>query len=146
MVDNMAVSKTIEIHALTMVSSLYLFAYTDVRAHPYNSRGLILQQEMKAQGQMVYSLCVGEPDYQPPEEVLAATGRTAMEGNTKYTSVSGEMSLRQNIALDLKKRKGVQYDPNQIVGKNMRSFIFVVTLLTCRKSLHRCHPHLYHSL
>ena len=71
---------------------------------------------MKAKGQKVYSLCVGEPDYQPPEEVLQATGRAAQDGNTKYTSVSGEASLRTSIAMDLKERKGVEYDPNQIVG------------------------------
>ena len=47
LVENMAVSKTIEIHSLTM--------------------------EMKKNGRTVYSLCVGEPDYQPPPEVLKAT-------------------------------------------------------------------------
>ena len=49
LVENMAVSKTIEIHSLT--------------------------KEMEKNGQTVYSLCVGEPDYQPPAEVLAATVR-----------------------------------------------------------------------
>lgn len=47
MVENMAVSKTIEIHALT--------------------------KEMEKNGQTVFSLCVGEPDYEPPAEVVAAT-------------------------------------------------------------------------
>lgn len=47
MVENMAVSKTIEIHSMT--------------------------KEMEKNGQTVYSLCVGEPDYEPPKEVLAAT-------------------------------------------------------------------------
>lgn len=47
MVNNMALSKTIEIHGLT--------------------------KEMERNKQTVFSLCVGEPDYQPPHEVLAAT-------------------------------------------------------------------------
>ncbi|KAJ1427661.1 hypothetical protein B484DRAFT_431503, partial [Ochromonadaceae sp. CCMP2298] len=47
MVEGMALSKTIEIHALT--------------------------KELEAQGQEVLSLCVGEPDFQPPEEVVRAT-------------------------------------------------------------------------
>lgn len=51
MVNNMALSKTIEIHSLT--------------------------KDMEKNGQTVYSLCVGEPDYQPPEEVIAATVRRA---------------------------------------------------------------------
>ena len=49
MVENMAVSKTIEIHALT--------------------------KEMEKNGQTVFSLCVGEPDYDPPSEVIEATVR-----------------------------------------------------------------------
>lgn len=47
MVENMALSKTIEIHALT--------------------------KELEKSGQKIYSLCVGEPDYQPPKEVIDAT-------------------------------------------------------------------------
>ena len=43
---------------------------------PYAVHVHNLRQEMKAKGQVVYSLCVGEPDYQPPEEVLEATGAT----------------------------------------------------------------------
>ena len=66
MVENMALSKTIEIHSLT--------------------------KEMERNGQTVYSLCVGEPDYQPPVAVLEATGASAIKGNTKYTAVNGEVS------------------------------------------------------
>ena len=47
MVEGMSISKTIEIHALT--------------------------KEMERNNQKVYSLCVGEPDYQPPSQVLIAT-------------------------------------------------------------------------
>lgn len=46
-VQNMALSKTIEIHALT--------------------------KELETHGQTIYSLCVGEPDYQAPREVIEAT-------------------------------------------------------------------------
>ena len=92
MVENMAVSKTIEIHSMTM--------------------------EMKKSGQTVYSLCVGEPDYQPPDAVLKATGETACAGNTKYTSVNGDAKLRASIAADLKRRKGLDYSADQIVVSN----------------------------
>jgi bifunctional aspartate aminotransferase and glutamate/aspartate-prephenate aminotransferase len=47
MVQNMEVSKTIEIHAMT--------------------------KEMEKNGMTVFSLCVGEPDYQPPPQVIQAT-------------------------------------------------------------------------
>lgn len=91
MVENMAVSKTIEIHAIT--------------------------KEMEKSGP-VFSLCVGEPDYEPPKEVLEATGRAAVSGKTKYTSVNGEVALRTAITIDLNKRKSIKYTADQIVVSN----------------------------
>lgn len=92
LVENMAVSKTIEIHSLT--------------------------KEMERQGKTVYSLCVGEPDYQPPPSVLAATARAAQLGLTKYTAVNGDTSLRAAIAHDLRSRKRTAYSAEQIVVSN----------------------------
>jgi len=92
LVNNMATSKTIEIHGMT--------------------------KEMERQGQTVYSLCVGEPDYQPPDEVLEATAAAARSGNTKYTAVNGEIGLRVAIAKDLSERKHTSYTPEQIVVSN----------------------------
>ena len=34
---------------------------------------------LRTTGQTVYSLCVGEPDYQPPAEVITATVRTCTQ-------------------------------------------------------------------
>ena len=67
LIDSIAVSKTIEIHSLT--------------------------KDMEAKGQVVYSLCVGEPDYQPPSEVVTATANAATSGMTKYTGVTGNSFL-----------------------------------------------------
>jgi aspartate/methionine/tyrosine aminotransferase len=58
MVENMALSKTIEIHALT--------------------------KELEKSGKQVFSLCVGEPDYQPPAAVLQATVRIIIVFIFKY--------------------------------------------------------------
>jgi hypothetical protein len=46
LVNEISTSQTIEIHSRTI--------------------------QMEKDGQKVYSLCVGEPDYQPPEEVISA--------------------------------------------------------------------------
>ena len=92
LVNGISVSKTIEIHTLT--------------------------KEMEAQGETVYSLCVGEPDYQPPTEVIDATINALKQGRTKYTAVNGELKLRSGIINDLKLRKNLDYDPNEIVVSN----------------------------
>jgi aspartate/methionine/tyrosine aminotransferase len=89
LIQGVSVSKTIEIHALT--------------------------KEMESAGMEVFSLCVGEPDYQPPPEVITAISEAAKKGNTKYTAVTGTADLREAIADDLEKRKGVKYGADQIV-------------------------------
>lgn len=107
LVENLALSKTIEMHALTM--------------------------DMKRAGKDVLSLCVGEPDYQPPQAVIDATGAAATLGNTKYTAVTGENGLRAAIATDLLARKGTAYTAEQIVVSNgakqavMQALMTVVT-------------------
>ncbi|KAG5176607.1 aspartate aminotransferase, partial [Tribonema minus] len=85
-------SKTIEVHALT--------------------------KEMEAAGEPVVSLCVGEPDFAPPAAVIEATAQAARAGMTKYTGVTGTAPLRAAICADLLRRKGVQYEPAEIVVSN----------------------------
>eukprot|EP01041_Mallomonas_annulata_P004197 gene4197-8348_t len=92
MVENMAVSKTIAMHSQT--------------------------KALEKEGIKVYSLCVGEPDYDPPFEVIQATGEAAANGHTKYTSVNGDADLREAIAKDLYQRKNTKYTPEQIVVSN----------------------------
>ena len=89
MIQGVSVSKTIEIHALT--------------------------KNMEKDGKEVFSLCVGEPDYQPPKEVIDAIQEAAIRGETKYTAVSGTAELREAVAHDLLSRKGLSFSPDQIV-------------------------------
>lgn len=63
LLDAVEVSKTIEIHAMT--------------------------KAMEAKGEAVVSLCVGEPDFPPPQEVIDATIKAVQEGYTRYTAVTG---------------------------------------------------------
>lgn len=89
MIQGVSVSKTIEIHALT--------------------------KDMEKEGKEVFSLCVGEPDYQPPEVVIEAIQEAAIQGVTKYTAVSGTAELREAIVHDLSSRKGLSFTADQIV-------------------------------
>ena len=69
-------------------------------------------------GKQIFSLCVGEPDFQPPVQVIDATVQAALKGETKYTGVSGNLNLRKAIAFDLSSRKGTAYSPEEIVVSN----------------------------
>lgn len=81
----------------------------------------LVKQMEQQQGIKVTSLCVGEPDFPPPPSVQEAiaeifSGADAstqrINAATKYTAVSGILSLRQAIAEDLKQRKQTEYNPN----------------------------------
>ena len=94
-----------------------------------------LVKEMEAAGEIVTSLCVGEPDFLPPQAVLDATIAAVIAGDTKYTAVTGTADLRNAIAADLKRRKGVEYNPaNEIVvGNGAKQCVYQGVLATCGK-------------
>ena len=81
---------------------------------------------MEAEGIEVTSLCVGEPDFPPPQAVLDAASAAILANDTRYTAVTGTASLRQAIAKDLKDRKGVVYDPNTeiVVGNGAKQCVY----------------------
>jgi aspartate/methionine/tyrosine aminotransferase len=85
-----------------------------------------LVKQMEADGIEVTSLCVGEPDYPPPQAVLDAAVDAVRNGQTRYTAVTGTLELRQAIANDLQRRKGVTYDPltEVVVGNGAKQSVF----------------------
>lgn len=84
---------------------------------------------MEANGETVTSLCVGEPDFPPPQAVLDATIHAVKQGLTTYTAVTGTTALREAIANDLQTRKGVIYDPvtQILVGNGAKQCVFQVS-------------------
>ena len=64
----------------------------------------------------VISLGVGEPDFVTPEHIRQAGIQSIIQGHTRYTSNLGMLELREEIAVTLQKRYGLQYNPiNQIL-------------------------------
>ena len=91
-----------------------------------------LVKEMEAAGDKVTSLCVGEPDFPPPQAVLDAIVRAVQDGKTRYTGVTGTVELRRAISADLEKRKGVFYPPeNIVVGNGAKQCVYQGVLATC---------------
>lgn len=92
-----------------------------------------LVKEMEAAGESVTSLCVGEPDFLPPQAVLDATVAAVLAGKTRYTAVTGTAELRSAIAHDLKRRKGVEYNPvtEIVVGNGAKQCVYQGILATC---------------
>lgn len=89
-------------------------------------------KQMESEGHQVTSLCVGEPDYPPPQVVIDAIAQAATSGQTRYTAVTGTLALRQAISNDLKRRKQVDYTPAQIVvGNGAKQCVLQAIWATC---------------
>ncbi len=74
--------------------------------------------ELRASGQDVISLSLGEPDFPTPENVKKA-GIKAIETNfTYYTAPEGMKSLREAIAVKFQRDNGLQYGTEQIIVSN----------------------------
>ncbi|TDH67115.1 hypothetical protein CCR75_006206 [Bremia lactucae] len=91
-------------------------------------------KQMEAEGKKVWSLCVGEPDYNPHDRVLAAGAKAMNEGNIKYTHMKGLVELRDLISTYLQKAKGITFDPATeiLVSNGAQQSVYQALYTVCR--------------
>ena len=83
-------------------------------------------RELKAAGQDILDLTVGEPDFDTPRHVKDAAIRAIEAGETKYTPVNGTPRLREAIRTRLQRTTGIRYDDAQItVGGGGKQVIYL---------------------
>lgn len=70
--------------------------------------------ELRAQGQDIISLNVGEPDFPTPQNVKEAGILAINENKTKYTANNGIVELRQSVCDKLKADNGLNYTPKEV--------------------------------
>lgn len=70
---------------------------------------------MKKAGQDVIALAAGEPDFDTPAHIVAAAKQALDQGFTRYTPASGMPELRAAWAEQVGRRRGVAYQPNQLM-------------------------------
>ncbi len=75
-------------------------------------------RELQRQGHDVIALAAGEPDFTPPREIREAVAREALEGPTRYGVTPGSLELREATAAFLKRTKGLDYAPSEIIFSN----------------------------
>ncbi len=87
--------------------------------------------EMTRAGLDVRQLGVGEPGFPPPPAVAEAVAGAIAAGDTHYTDSRGLHPLREAIAADCERRRGVSIGPEQIVVTSGTSpaLLMVVSLL-----------------
>jgi aspartate aminotransferase len=74
-----------------------------------------LANQLKAQGEDILDLSIGEPDFLTPDHVKQAAISAINENNTKYTNIEGTLALRQAISNKFKRDNDLDYDPQQVI-------------------------------
>ncbi|HSB65124.1 MAG TPA: pyridoxal phosphate-dependent aminotransferase [Anaerolineales bacterium] len=72
-------------------------------------------QELEAAGREIIHLEIGQPDYDTYENIKAEGIRAITDGQTRYTPPAGIKRLRQVIAEQAGRQRGVKIDPDQVV-------------------------------
>jgi aspartate aminotransferase len=72
-------------------------------------------QELKARGVDVISFSAGEPDFDTPPHIVEAAARAMRDGMTRYTAVAGVPKLREAIAAESQRIRGVPCAAKQVI-------------------------------
>jgi aspartate/methionine/tyrosine aminotransferase len=70
---------------------------------------------LEAQGKEIVHLEIGEPDFDSPQNVVEAGVKALQSGYTHYTPSAGMPELRQAIAEDVTRSRGVKVAPEEVV-------------------------------
>ena len=70
---------------------------------------------LEAQGREIIHLEIGEPDFDTPFNVVEAGVAALRGGHTHYTPAAGILPLRQAIADEVAKTRGIPVHPDQVV-------------------------------
>lgn len=70
---------------------------------------------LEAQGKSIVHLEIGEPDFDTPANVIDAGAKAMRGGWTHYTPSAGLPALREAIAEDVTKSRGVKVTPEEVV-------------------------------
>lgn len=85
-------------------------------------------KELKAQGNDVISLTVGEPDWNTFPTVVDVAVKSIKDGNTKYVPASGVPSLREAVAKDYASKFGTKYAADQVTVSAGAKFILFAAM------------------
>jgi aspartate/methionine/tyrosine aminotransferase len=72
-------------------------------------------QAMEAQGRDVIHLEIGQPDFDTPSHIALAGIQAIATGKTGYNPAPGIPALREALAEDAGRRRGIAVDPAQVV-------------------------------
>ncbi len=72
-------------------------------------------KELERAGHAVINLGIGQPDFRTPDHVVKAAKKALDDGEHGYTPGNGILPLREAVAADIAKYRGVEVDPGHVV-------------------------------
>jgi aspartate aminotransferase len=84
---------------------------------------------LEARGRDVLHLEIGEPDFPTPAHVLEAAVAALRAGETRYVQSAGLPALREALAEDIRRRRGVALDPGRVVVTTGAKAVLFYTVL-----------------
>jgi len=70
---------------------------------------------LAADGMDIINLGIGQPDFPTPDNIVEAGIKALKDGHHGYTAANGIPELREAVATDIEKYRGVTIDPNNII-------------------------------
>lgn len=70
---------------------------------------------LEAKGKSVINLGIGQPDFPTPPHIVEAGRKALADGHHGYTPANGIPELREAVAADMERRRGVKIDPDHVV-------------------------------
>jgi aspartate/methionine/tyrosine aminotransferase len=75
---------------------------------------LVRARALEKQGRSVIHLEIGEPDFPTPAHVIAAGQKALADGWTKYGATQGDPELRELIAAEISRTRGIKVGPEHV--------------------------------
>ena len=76
---------------------------------------LVRARELEARGQEIIHLEIGEPDFPTAPHIVEAAAKALGDGWTHYGPPAGQPELREAIAEDVARRRGIRVGPSDVV-------------------------------
>jgi aspartate aminotransferase len=85
--------------------------------------------DLRAQGKEIMSFCIGEPDFNTPENIKQSAIKALNENQTHYTGSAGLTPIRQSAAEYINKLRGTNYSAeNVVITPGGKGIIFLAVM------------------
>ena len=102
---------------------------------------LVRARELEARGHDIIHLEIGEPDFPTAPHIVEAAARALQDGWTHYGPPAGLPELREAVAEDVSRRRGIAMDPAEVViTPGAKPILFFIILALVEKDHEVLYP------